>query len=256
MKYTTLIVGDSLACARPWEGVDLHSTYATQLQKILGANHTILNVSAGENTTKKSTSKKFFRTYINGTNPHFAIIHLGIVDCAPRLMSNFERLIGAITSRLPFFRNLFKAYAKLKGRHRFFLTKLFPMTLIPKNIFQKNYKYLIYEILKNNNTKKIYLINIASPGSTLLMRSYGIQENIKAYNAVIEELHQIFQEKTIFIDLYDKTYKNPHWITSSDGHHIKKPAHDWLADTIGKSILSILNTDEMPLSLTEQEETI
>lgn len=236
MKSTTILLGDSLACPRPWEEIYLYDTYGCQVQTLLGPGHYVFNWSKGENSTKKVLAESFLRTYVRAAKADYAIIQLGIVDCAPRLMSNFERIIGGIATRLPFFREVFKSYADLKARHRYQLTKLFPMSLVPQDKFYENYNLLIAEILAWNNIKQIFLINIAYPGEILIKRSYGIIQNIQAYNRIIAELHEKYKGSTHLIDFYSKTLDNPQWITVSDGHHILKPAHDWLAKTIATLI--------------------
>lgn len=238
MKSTTIVIGDSLACPRPWEGIGLRDTYAYQLQELLGNEHYVINWSMGENSTQKATTEGFLRTYVRAAEAHYAIIQLGIVDCAPRLMSKFERLVGGVAVRLPVCRDLFKRYTNLKARNRLYLTKLFPMTLVSKKVFREKYHLLISEILKWNKIKKVYLINIASPGLALVTRSYGIGNNVDSYNEIINELHQIFHDKTILIDLNSQINVNQDWITSNDGHHILMPAHDWLANTIGNSMIA------------------
>lgn len=245
MKIIT-IIGDSLACPRPWDGIALQDTYGFQLQKLLGPEHYIVNWAARGNSTHSAVNENFIQTYIQAAKANYAIIHLGIVDCAPRLMSRFERLIGAIAAKLPLFSQLFQKYAQLKSRHRLKLTKLFPMTQVPKNIFRKNYELLLKELLKGK-INKIYLINIANPGDALVKKSYGIQENIQAYNQVIAELHQKFKDKTILVDINHQTKQHQDWIESSDGHHILKPAHDWLASVISHSIRSHIVVEEYSL---------
>jgi lysophospholipase L1-like esterase len=237
MTRTVIIVGDSLGAPRPWEGVGLQSTYAFQLGRKLGGDNFIANYSASDNSTARSIKESFLRTYVRAASANYAVVHLGIVDCAPRLLSSFERAIGFVANRVAPFRPLFRAYVKLKSHYRFDLTRLFPRTLVPKEQFESNYRKLLSEIIEHNPIDKIFLINIAYPGAVLTERSYNILGNIEAYNAVIESFHSEFPGKIEIVDIFSKTAEQRDWITPDDGHHIYSPAHAWIADSISDTML-------------------
>jgi lysophospholipase L1-like esterase len=238
MDRTIIVVGDSLACPRPWEGINLQSTYAFQLHAKLDGNNFIANYGASDNSSSKAIKESFLRTYVRAADADYAIVQLGIVDCAPRLLGAFERAIGYFASRIALFRPLFKIYIKLKSQYRYPLTRIFPQTLVSINEFEANYRILLTELLEHNPIKKIFLINIAYPGTILLERSFNILENIKAYNNVISKFGQNFPEKIEIVDLYRKTETRNDWITPDDGHHIYSPAHAWIAAVISENILN------------------
>lgn len=228
-KKIIVIIGDSLGAPRPWVGVYFKRTYAFQLDALLNNDYFVANYAVGGNTSSKCVKESFLRTNIKNSDISFAIIQLGIVDCAPRLLSNFDRILGGLSSRNRFFEPLFKNYVKIKSRHRYWFTKNFPKTLVPLHVFRSNYRRLIDEVISTNPVKKIFLIEVAYPGVSLIEKSFNIVGNINAYNNV---LHQIALENPDIIEIiriYEKTKIESSWIAADDGHHILPEAHDWIA---------------------------
>jgi lysophospholipase L1-like esterase len=236
MDMIVVVVGDSLGCPRPWVGVDLSTTYSFQLNRILGSGAFVANYSVGDNSTDRAVKEPFLRTFIRESGASFAIIQLGIVDCAPRLLSPVERALGVVAGRVPWLGTLFNEYIKLKSRYRYQLTKIFPRELVPIARFKSNYLALVREIVESNPIKTVFAINIAYPGEILRKKSFNILANIQAYNAVIEDLAEVYQGRLAVVDLFTQCAHNPDWITQDDGHHIHKPAHDWIAAEIAHRI--------------------
>ena len=237
-----VIIGDSLGAPRPWVGVDLKRTYGLQLAAYLGGEFFVANYSAGDNSSARSSKESFLRTYVRASDISYAVIHLGIVDCAPRLLSNFERLLGAVASRSEIFNFFFKLYVSFKSRHRYWLTKRFPRTLVPLPAFEANYRRLINELISTNPIKNIFLLEVAYPGSFLIEKSFNILGNINAYNDVI---HRVAAENPSLIDVigvFQQTKAHPDWITPEDGHHILPEAHDWIAQQLQDRIKLVLHS--------------
>jgi lysophospholipase L1-like esterase len=231
-----LIVGDSLACPRPWIGVDLQSTYGHLLHRELGGRYFVANFAEGDNSTRRSIRKAFIRTYVERSGARFAIVQLGIVDCAPRLLSGFERILGAVAARVRLLGPLFNAYVRVKSRYRYPLTKMFPKTLVGIDEFEANYRALLQAIVANNPVQRIFLVNIACPGQMLRGKSYGIDRNVEEYNARIQALCDETPERLRLIDIHAVSKEHPDWITHDDGHHIHREAHAWLATTLAAHI--------------------
>jgi acyl-CoA thioesterase I len=234
-----LIIGDSLACPRPWIGVDLTSTYGYLLYQELAGRYFVANFAEGDNSTRRSIRKAFIRTFVEQGSASYAIIQLGIVDCAPRLLTNFERILGAIAVRTHFLNQLFTLYIQIKSRYRYSLTRIFPKTLISVKEFEANYRTLLLEVIANNPVKKIFLVGIVCPGQVLREKSYGIDANIDEYNKRLKSLCDEMPNILEYIDLHLVTKENPEWITADDGHHIHREAHDWIAKNIGDRIREI-----------------
>jgi hypothetical protein len=236
-----VIIGDSLGAPRPWVGIDLKRTYALQLAKLLGGDFFVANFSASDNSSVRSVKESFLRTYIRKADISYAVIHLGIVDCAPRLLSSFERLIGKVAAHSRFFNFFFKHYVSTKSRHRYWLTKHFPKTLVPLPIFEANYRRLINELISTNPIRSIYLLDVAYPGSVLLEKSFNILGNINAYNNVIHQIAAEYPELVEVVSVFEQTKANSGWITQEDGHHIRPDAHDWIAQQLQARIKRVFS---------------
>jgi lysophospholipase L1-like esterase len=246
MSMIVIVVGDSLGCPRPWVGVNLAATYSFQLNRLLGSDAYVANYSVGDSSTDSAMKESFLRTFVRNSGASYAIIQLGIVDCAPRLLSPFERAIGLVSSRVPGLRALFNQYIKLKSRYRYQLTRIFPRELVPMTRFESNYRTLVLQILESNPVHKVFAINIAYPGEILQKKSFNILANIQAYNKVIEGLVVAYPGRLQVVDLFTQCADKPDWITQDDGHHIHKPAHDWIAAEIARRIQVDSRTQLIP----------
>lgn len=233
---TILVIGDSLGCPRPWEGVPLAGTYAYGLQQRLGPAYYVVNASVSENSSAKASGSGFLRTYVQGSGAAYVVVQLGIVDCAPRLMSAVERLIGGLAARAPGLRGIYAAYARLKSRNRYRLTKLFPRTLVSLDAYEANLRRLVEAVRAEPNFQKLFFLNTAAPGEFLVERSFGIERNIELYNAALERIAAEAPEQIEIVDVHGATRANPDWITPADGHHITAPAHAFIADALAERI--------------------
>jgi len=237
-----LILGDSLSCPRPWEGVGGFDTYAYITQRLLQNRIYVQNLAYSDRCTADYLTESFIKTYIKSANASYIVMQLGIVDCAPRLLTTFERAIGFLARKLTITRSLFSVYIRWKSKHRLFFTKWFPLTRVDLIDYEINVRNLIKVTSEYNSLETFYIVNIAYPGEFLASRSYGILENITRYNQV---LYEIAKEshfnlgKIEIIDLFSATKLNRNWVTSEDGHHITSEAHLWIAEQILCTIKNI-----------------
>lgn len=159
----------------------------------------------------------------------YHIIHLGIVDCAPRLFTRGEqRLLGVMPFR--------RIIIRFASKHRYFLTKTFPKVYVRKDVFARKYRDLLEAILQKTPTKKIFLINLAATKPRNIGRSYGIERNIQDYNAVIAGIASEFPGRIHLIDLFAMTQVDPS-LAFDDGIHLTAKGHEVLAETISRLII-------------------
>lgn len=227
-----LILGDSLSCPRPWEGVGGSDTYAYIMQKLSKNRIYVQNLAYSDRCTADYLTESFTKTYIKSANASYIVMQLGIVDCAPRLLTTFERAIGFLARKLTVTRKLFSIYVRWKSKHRLFFTKWFPLTRVELAEYERNIRNLIKVTSENNSLETICIINIAYPGEFLTSRSYGILPNIIRYNQVLNEISSDSPGNVKIIDLYSATNINRAWVSREDGHHITSEAHLWIAEQI------------------------
>lgn len=227
-----IILGDSLACPRPWEGVGSMNTYASIIQQELKGSVYVHNLAYGDRCSADYVTESFVKTYVKSANACYVVLQLGIVDCAPRLLTTLERAVGYLARKTKLSDSIFNYYIRWKSKHRMFFTKWFPMTRVKVNAYESNMERIIENFSENNDVECFFIINIAYPGEGLISKSFGIIENIKKYNCVLDAISLRSDGKVKVIDLYSETRINKDWITIDDGHHIKSEAHSWVADSI------------------------
>lgn len=221
-----VIIGDSLACPRPWIGLGQDDTYASRLQRGVGAKAHVISLAQGERSTRYYADETFTRTYIERSSTDTLIMQLGIVDCAPRLMTFFERGIGFLCGKTQITKSIFLKYVAFKSARRLFFTRIFPNILVGKDEFERNVKTILRNYVSYCNTRRIILINIAFPGTHLTMRSYNVLNIIEAYNDVLAQAAASDPDRVQLLDLFSITRDNQSLITQEDGHHITALAHE------------------------------
>ncbi len=227
MKIIT-ILGDSLSMARMENGIFFENTYAFLLQDLFDKNYLVVNKSKRANTiVTQSNTQNMYDDVLTIKNSDTFIIQLGIVDCAPRIISIWESKI------LKYFRPKFISnyYMKFKSKNRKFFTKYYPKTYVPLEVFKKRYNCLIETISNKTPANKIILINIADTNDKNKSKSFGFSENINKYNEVIASFVGNSKVKISLIDLYSITKKTPEFLLE-DGIHINKDVHSFLSKVI------------------------
>jgi len=81
------ILGDSLDMPRLNENILYKDTYAYKLDSLLGNDYLVINRSRRANTILEQANRQNINDDILSSESEYFIIHLGIVDCAPRLFS-------------------------------------------------------------------------------------------------------------------------------------------------------------------------
>lgn len=178
MKYRLVIIGDSLAMPRPEVPYEL--TYPYLLKGKLGPRWEVINRARRANRIDVQMEEQNLCDDIFWLEPDIVVVHLGIVDCAPRLFSVrqrhlLERIPAVVRYRI----------IGVASRHRAFLTKHFPKQYVPLGAFEQLYEALIAR-LRNLNMYTI-TCNIADTSEKNKSRSFGFAQNIRMYNRVIED---------------------------------------------------------------------
>lgn len=226
------ILGDSLSMARIENGISYKDTYSYLLSEYIKKDYLVLNKSKRGNTITNQISIQNIYDDVITTNSEYFIIQIGIVDCAPRIISMKEKVI----LRYLFSEKIQNIYIGFKSKYRRFITRNFPKTYVSLDVFKDNYIHLIEIILKQSNVKKIVVINIADTNLKNKNRSFGFENNIISYNQVISKLQKKYKSKVELIDLFSIS-KNKN-IILDDGIHIKPDAHIVLANEIKKVLFN------------------
>jgi len=212
MKDRVVILGDSLSLPRPDDNIDYEDTYPYLLAK---EGYEVLNRSRRANDTKIQTKQENLDNDIHYLEPDMVVLHLGIVDCAPRLFYRLEnKIISQINKVIPIINFL--------SKYRYTLTRVFPKKYVSVKKFKKNI-HQILDILQKKNIK-VLVIGIADTTEHNKSISYGFEHSILAYNQILKEA--TYQCSMVeYMDIYGLGAE----VLLPDGIHLNKEMHKTLA---------------------------
>lgn len=214
-----VILGDSLSLPR--DELPVEETYPYLINNSLKDKYTLFNRSIRANDTSLQI-EKFYEDVLL-FNPDVIIIHLGIVDCAPRLFYRKERIFFSKINRL-------FPIVTLMNRYRFFFTKLFPKVYVNIHKFEKNYMDIVERT--NKLGKHVIIIGISDTTKRNKNISYNYNKNINSYNNILKKISEDFNDVTL-INMYDY---DPNTILLKDGIHLNNQGSRLLAENLLKVI--------------------
>jgi hypothetical protein len=228
------ILGDSLSMVGPDAGITLRDLYWYKLQEKLGSEYYVIARNRRANNTKVQCDCEYLRDDILHNDSCYIVMHLGIVDCAPRLMARKERIL----LRLLHINGQNNFYVRFKSRHRRFFTRLFQWQIVAKNKFQENLEGFIASVRgsQHPSIKGIIVINIADTGEENKSRSFNYEKNILEYNSVISNIVNVNRDICSLIDMYEES-KIDRKILLEDGMHLSISGHNLLLDLLYDSII-------------------
>lgn len=226
------IVGDSLSMVRPDCGMALKDLFPYKLQIKLGKDYYVIVRNRRANDTETQCMQQHFNDDILYNDSRYLVIHLGIVDCAPRLISRKEYLVFRLLG-INYEDNF---YIRFKSKHRRFFTKHFPLQRVSKERFKSNFLKLIDLVETQTAIKKVFIINIADTNETNKLRSFNLGENIQEYNEILENIVKGSKGLSVLIDIYNESKKDKE-ILLEDGMHLSLKGHDFLANALNKYII-------------------
>lgn len=145
-------------------------------------------------------------------NPDIVILQLGIVDCAPRLLNKYDKIILKL---LP--KTISSSYIGIIKRIR---KRNLNNTLVPLERFKSNLQNYVSRTKKIN--ARVLIISISIPDHNMVKKNKEIITNVKWYN----ELYNEFANNNSFISvtqpLQPKDYNFPIY---EDGYHPNQKGH-------------------------------
>ena len=225
-----LIVGSSLVYNRPSQDGSYQQIYGFILKEYFKSkgNHDLFIFGRAKNHTRMQRRRDRLLYDIDQFEPDIVIIHLGIVDCAPRLFLEDEQIF---LQSLPKFLRV--RLIKFLSNRRYYFTRKFKKVYVNTRDFENYYQKIL------NNIREIHaiplIINISKPNQNLINRSYLFLENVIAYNKILLKLARKNQCK--IIDVYSIIENQPNH-QLSDGIHLSKSGNKKLA----KSLITEINT--------------
>lgn len=222
MKNRIVLLGDSLGMPTGFDEVEYEDTYPYLLNKRL-VNFEIISRHVRANDTTRQLSEQNVFDDIEMLKPNYLVVHLGIVDCAPRVFSKIEH---AIINLLPIRIN--KIILSVTSKYRIILTKLFQKVYVKPEKYKSN----LIKLIEISEKKSIQLIFIAilKTSEENIKKSYKFKENIEQYNFILKELCNLRN-----ISLIEYVYPNDYLLP--DGIHINKNGNLFLVNEIIRKVI-------------------
>lgn len=221
---------------RPLEGINYRSTYPFILQNMLGGGYHILVRNRRSNDSEIQSRSLNIQDDVLFNDSEYVILHFGIVDCAPRLMTRKETLFLKVLN----IKFITEKYIGFKSKYRRFFTKHFSWTRVSQERFRENINFLVDSIKNNNAAQKILIINIADTSERNDHRSYGYKRNILKFNNILKEIVEKNKEFCLLINFFRES-NGSQKLMSQDGMHLLSLGHSFLADKLYKLIINLEN---------------
>ena len=213
-KTRIQIIGDSLAMPRESEGISYKDTYPY----ILSKKYEVVRSSAYSKTTSDD--------YTIEPGVDYVLIHLGLVDCFPRVYAKNTKLI------LFYLPDQLRQIVTFFHRHyRYYFTRMFPKVTTEKDTFQRNMIQILSDIRASHATPIIVDIVHVSP--EVVNRNFGANENIRKYNDLLSRLAFQYDCPRVRLNYMTKHHQD---MLHTDGQHLSKFGHFILATLIDQTI--------------------
>lgn len=218
-----LCVGDSLGLPRI--GVPYEHTWFYLLKNSLRNYEFISRFERALTTDTLCESNS--NDYLEFYSPSIVILHVGIVDCAPRY---FKR--GSFTQKLLAFmpQGIQNAYwyilKKVVNRSPRFADV--PLTKFSENLR----KY--FERCELANIKKIIVVLIANPGEAMVVKNLLIRKQVSEYNNVIKKI----ASRYAFAQVVDPLTEGDMSFYLDDGYHLSTLGHRRIFDQLHQGLIN------------------
>ena len=242
------ILADSLALPREDVGGDdlLEVTYPFLLDQSLRARFNGTAPLIFERGMRRRTIEYVVDEWYEQVvlkKPEIVIVHVGVVDCAPRV---FLRREGAFVANIRF-AWLRDRILKFTHDHRRRIVEFRRKVYVPLPRFERLVQTVV-EKARETGVQSLVFINIIRPPDSVEERSPGFQNNVIAYNRVLQE-----QTKHSFVTLIDLNRIVEDGGGSEkltvDGIHLSERGHVLLAEKLEQVLLPILQKERIPASI-------
>lgn len=151
------------------------------------------------------------------------IVHVGINDCVPRLISKrMNKWIKSLSPRLQ--TNVVRLFKVLETLH--LIKRKVSKAYVSLGKFSRNIKEWLAKL---KGTEKVIFIGIAPPGNFLKKKNQNIEAVVFKYNEAIKKI--ALDNNCRFISISQDEY------LYYDGIHLNKEGHKFIANNILKELL-------------------
>lgn len=171
------------------------------------------------------------------------VVHVGVVDCAPRIFLRREQRF--VANRPRFIREPILRFVH-NNRRQIILKR--PRVYVPLPRFKRHIEEVTQKGRDSNLLSLVY-VNIVEPPDSMEQRSPGFQVNVRRYNEVLAE--QASQPRVKLIDLNSAIKENGGSDKlTCDGVHLNVRGHEILASLLDKHISGLMGQQETTRQIT------
>ena len=171
-------------------------------------------------------------------SPEVVVIHVGVVDCAPRVFLRRERqFVEKI--RPAAFRRFILNFVHKRRRA---ITKMRPRVYVPAERFNR----LVEEVTRRAREARVralIFVNIIAPPAALEIRSPGFTKNVESYNSILNSQTQISGTSLIDLDGIVRDHGGAEKMTV-DGIHLNVEGHELLAHELHARIMNLITEEQ------------
>jgi lysophospholipase L1-like esterase len=167
--------------------------------------------------------------------PEVVVVHVGIVDCAPRVFLRRERQF--VENLRPTF--LRESILNNVHRHRRAIVNMRKKVYVPADRFNALVGQVV-ERAKQSKLRSLVVVNIITPPAEMDERSPGFIMNAGVYNEILKTHAQADGVHLIDVDGMIKAAGGVEQLTV-DGIHLNETGHKMLAKELEKHVLSLLD---------------
>jgi lysophospholipase L1-like esterase len=236
-----VIMADSLAMPRSGEtNVAFEATYPYLLEQSLRKHPETHDAMIIERGMRRRTIEYVLDEWselVELKTPDVAVIHVGIVDCAPRVFLRRERQF--IERIRPI--KLRDSILNFVHKRRPEIVKFRKKVYVPAERFQT----LITEVIRRaraSSLKSLVFVNIITPPVDMEMRSPGFIANVDVYNDILKTSTNGPGIQLIDLNRLIKENGGVEKLTV-DGIHINNEGHALLAKELENHVISLSNQE-------------
>lgn len=225
-----MIITDSLGAPRKeLDVIKYEDTWPSKVFELMLKEHNYVNFIYTQKALDTDELKRLVEMNLDLYDKEYLFIHIGIVDCARRVMSKKTLKVISI---LPLVRNIVNFLAR---KYHKTLTKLYNINYVPLKRFYSNMDFILKQY---SDVKKIFLIPILPAGYVQQKKSFQIQNQIENYNNTLKELANKYNNVEYLETIYNSFFPLNEENYISDGYHISKKGHNIIYNEISKILFN------------------
>ncbi len=245
MLKKIVILADSLSLPRPEHLGDIsyEETYPylldVSLRNLLGKNAPVV-IEKGKRSRTITDVATEWQEYVSWRKSEIVIVQVGITDCAPRVFLPKQRaFVGRIRVRA-----IREMLLKFVHKYRRQIISASPNKVYtPLQQYRDTVAKLV-ELARQDGVKALIFVKIVFPPDFVESRSPGLQENVRLYNNVLDQIKSRPGVHVVELNELIQNQEDSESHILDDGEHLSVQGNQLLAKHLEKLVSDILHYSE------------